>query len=107
MKEKYKAAFIIPVGTKKILGEDGWEFETSIRLSTELRAFLIDALNLKFLESCSDSVSYVNESIKMSIMYDRDKLIEFVYFQLIGDALITLEALFAEDIFKNSELFIP
>jgi hypothetical protein len=107
MKEKYKAAFIIPVGTKKTLGEDGWEFETSQRLSTELSAFLIDALNLRFLESYSDFDIYINDSIKMTVAYDQDKLIEFVYFQLVGDALITLKTVFSGDILENSELFIP
>lgn len=107
MKEKYKAAFIIPVGTKKTLGEDGWEFETSKRLSTELSAFLIGVLNLRFLESYSDSDIYINDNIKMTVIYDHDKLIEFVYFQLVGDTLITLKTVFAGDILENSELFIP
>lgn len=107
MKEKYKAAFIIPVGTRKTLGEDGWEFETSKRLSTELRAFFIDVLNLRFAESYSDCDIYVNDNIKMTVIYDHDKLIESVYFQLAGDSLITLETVFAGDILKNAELFIP
>ncbi|AEF99690.1 hypothetical protein [Methylomonas methanica] len=107
MKEKYKAAFIIPVGTTKTLGEDGWEFETSQRLSTELSAFLVDTLGLRFLESYSDSDTYINDNVKMAIAYDHDKLIEFVYFQLVGDALITLKTVFSGDIFENSELFIP
>jgi hypothetical protein len=107
MKEKYKAAFIIPVGTKKTLGEDGWEFETSKRLSTELRAFLIDVFNLRFLESYSDSDIYINDDIKMTVIYDKDKLIEFVYFQLARDTLITLETVFSGDVLENSELFIP
>ncbi|MGZ8171874.1 MULTISPECIES: hypothetical protein [Methylobacter] len=107
MKEKYKAAFIIPVGAKKTLGEDGWEFETSQRLPTELSTFLVNELNLKFLESYSDSDIYINESIKMTVAYDHDKLIELVYFQLVGDALITLKTVFAGDILGNSELFIP
>ncbi|WP_155920473.1 hypothetical protein [Methylobacter luteus] len=107
MKEKYKAAFIIPVDTQKTLGEDGWEFETSKRLSSELSVFLADALNLRFLESYADSGIYMNDNIKMTITYDPNKLIEFVYFQLVGDALSTLKTVFARDIFENSELFIP
>ncbi|MBT9096810.1 hypothetical protein KFZ76_03670 [Methylovulum psychrotolerans] len=107
MKEKYKAAFIIPVGAKKTLDEDGWEFETSKRLSAELSVFLVDALNLRFLESYCDSDTYTNDSIKMTVIYDHDKLIEFVYFQLIGNGLITLKTVFSGDILGNSELFIP
>jgi hypothetical protein len=43
----------------------------------------------------------------MAVTYDHYKLIEFVYFQLVGDALITLKTVYSGDIFENSELFIP
>jgi hypothetical protein len=51
MKEKYKAAFMIPVGANKVLGGNGWEFETTIRLSSWRKEYLIDSLKLKLYET--------------------------------------------------------
>jgi hypothetical protein len=108
MKGKYKAAFIIPIGTNKILGENGWEFETSNRLKEEVKEFLIDALRLKFLESYLQIDCYINENIKMSISYDDQKQIESIYFQTYNDTLTVLSDLFlAGGSVSNLELFIP
>ena len=107
MKEKYKAAFIIPVDALKTLGENGWEFETSKRISIALSTYLIGELNLRCLEKHSDFDSYISDSVKMTIIYDDDKLIESIYFQLIGDSLPKLKALLRDSRLENFELFIP
>lgn len=108
MKEKYKAAFIIPIGTHKVLGEDGWEFETLNRLSSEIKEFLVDALNLHYLESYLGIDAYVSESVKMSVIYDDQSQIESISFQLYGDAVSGLSRVFRSgQIANKSELFIP
>lgn len=108
MKGKYKAAFIIPIGAIKALGGDGWEFETTNRLPAETKEFLVEALNLKYLESYLGIDAYINESIKMSVIYDDQNQIESISFQLYDDAVTALSRIFrSSQIADQSELFIP
>jgi hypothetical protein len=72
MKTKYTAAFIIPIGACKNLGEDGWEFESSDRLSNEVAGHLIAALGLNFVETYSGIKRYVGENIGMSLFLGTD-----------------------------------
>ena len=108
VKGRYEAAFIIPVGANKILGEDGWEFDTPNRLPTEIKKFLTADLNLKYLESSIEIDSYVDGNIKASVFYDDKNQIENIYFKVYGDAMTTLLEIFhSSAIAKKSELFIP
>lgn len=108
MKGKYKAAFIIPAGAEKVLGEDGWEFESSSRLSLGVKEHLIDALELKFQESYLGIDSYIEGNVKMSVFYDDESQIESIHFQLYEDALAVLsEVCQAGGIANEAELFIP
>jgi len=45
-KEKYRAAFIIPRGSKKVLGEDGWDFVGGDYLPEEIEEFLVSELGV-------------------------------------------------------------
>jgi len=108
MKGKYKAAFIVPVGAKKVLGEDGWEFESSVRLSEEIKDYLIQSLRLSFLESYLGIESYVDGDIKMSVIFDDQKEIENIHFQLYGGSLAVLsEACQSSRLSSKAELFVP
>ena len=108
MKGKYQAAFIVPIGANKILGEHGWDFESTDRLSEEIKVFLIKSLKLNFLESYLGIESYVDGDIKMSIIFDNQDEIESIHFQLYGCALATLsEACQSSRISSEAELFIP
>ena len=108
MKGKYKAAFIIPRGAKKVLGEYGWEFETSKSVCSEVSEYLVNSLHLKLLEKYFGLDDYVNESIKMSVVYDDYENIENIYFQLYEDALTDLLKVCQNvNALENVELFIP
>ncbi len=108
MKRKYKVVFIIPIGANKILGEDGWEFETPNRLSAEIKEFLVDTLKLEYSESYLGIDVYVNENMKMSVICDDQSQIESISFQLYEMATTTLSDMFQTGILANkSELFIP
>ena len=67
MQGKYQAAFIVPIGANKVLGEDGWEFGSSGRISEEIKDDLIESLRLSFLEGYLGIESYIDADIKMSI----------------------------------------
>jgi len=108
MKGKYQAAFIVPIGTNKVLGEDGWEFESTSRLSEEIKARLIKSLKLSFLESYLGIESYVDDNVKMSVIFDDQNGIESIHFQLYGSALATLsEVCQSSRISFEAELFVP
>jgi hypothetical protein len=59
MIKRYTAAFLIPIGANKVLGEDGWEFESSQRLSKDIAEHLIAELKLDFVEMYSGIKRYV------------------------------------------------
>jgi hypothetical protein len=108
MKGKYQAAFIVPIGSNKVLGEDGWEFESANRLSEEIKAYLIKSLKLSFLENYLGIESYVDGDIKMSVLLDEESEIESFHFQLYGDALTILSEVCQSDKMPTgAELFIP
>jgi hypothetical protein len=108
MKGKYQAAFIVPVESNKVLGEDGWEFESPARLSESIKDYLIQSLRLSFLDSYLGIESYVNDGIKMSVIFDVQNEIESIYFQLNGDTLTLLSEICQGGRIPNeAELFIP
>ena len=108
MKGKYQAAFIVPIGANKTLSEDGWEFESSIRLSQEIKKYLIQSLGLRFLESYLGIDAYINDNLKMSVVNDDQGCIESISFQLYGDSLTILsEVCESSRISSEAELFIP
>ena len=108
MKGKYQAAFIVPVGANKVLGEDGWEFESSDRLSEEIKDYLIRSLKLNFFENYLGIESYVDDDVKMSVIFDDHNEIESIHFQLYDDALTILsEVCQGSRIPAEVELFIP
>ena len=108
MKGKYQAAFIVPIGANKVLGEDGWEFESSGRLSPEIKDYLIESLKLSFFESYLEIESYVGGSIKMSVIFDDQNEIESIHFQLYEDALTVLSEVYQNGkVSVGAELFIP
>jgi len=108
MKKRYQAAFIIPIGANKVLGEDGWEFKSSERLSKKLGEYLVEVLNLEFVETYSGIRRYAGDHIKMSIVCDDDNEVESIYFQIFDGCLTDLSEVFKGDgSFSEAEIFIP
>ena len=105
---KYKAAFIVPIGASRILGEDGWEFESSARLSKNIGDDLMETLRLTFLKEYSGIRKYASEGIVMSIIFDDNQDVEIIYFQLSGGALASLpEICQCVDVSSGAEIFVP
>lgn len=99
---------MIPVGACKILDEDGWEFESSERLSSEVAEHLIAALRLDFVEMHSRIKRYVGDNIVMSIFLDDNNEVENIYFQVCGDSLRALSGLCQDpQVSSKAEMFVP
>lgn len=108
VKTPYKAAFVLPSGATKALGENGWEFASEKHLPTSTKDFFVAAFKLKPLESYLGIESYEGDNMKMSVIYDDRHLIESIYFQLRGDTLAALEDHFnAHQSARSCELFVP
>lgn len=108
MKEKYQAAFIIPKNSSKTLTDNGWEFQSPARISSDVKDTLVGLLGLAFLESYLGIESYANDKIKMSVVLDEMNKIESIHFQLHENALAALSLVFQNGaLFSKTELFIP
>ncbi|WP_082027646.1 hypothetical protein [Isoalcanivorax pacificus] len=108
MKGRYQAAFIVPIGARKILNDDGWEFDGPARISADIKNYLIQSLGLSFLESYLGIESYVDGDIKMSVIFDDQNEIGNIHFQLYGNSLVTLSAVCQSSrISSEAEIFIP
>lgn len=105
---KYQAAFIVPIGARKILEDDGWEFDSAVRFPEGIKDYLIKSMGLKFIENFHGVERYSDGSLNMSIIFDDENKIESFYFQLYGDSLKRLKGLFQSSIiFLEAELFVP
>ncbi len=105
---KYKAAFLLPKGTNKTLGEDGWMFESDDYLPMEIKSYLVNELRLTLLESYLGINAYINDNMKMSVINDEKGHIENISFQLYKNSLNTLLSVFqAREVALDSELFVP
>lgn len=108
MKKKYMAAFLVPTGADKVLGEDGWEFESAQRISNDVVDHLIAALGLDFVEMYSGIKRYINDDMGMSIFLDEDNEVENIYFQVFGGSLKALaEVCQGLEVPSEVELFVP
>ncbi|MFP3925101.1 hypothetical protein [Pseudomonas sp. W5-36] len=108
MKQKYIAAFLVPIGAVKLLREDGWEFESSQRLSKDIAEHLIEELKLDFVEMYLGIKRYVGNAISMSIFLDDDNEVENIYFQVFGHSLKALTELCQDPrVSSKAEMFVP
>jgi hypothetical protein len=108
MKTPFKAAFVVPHGAKKVLGESGWEFDSQECLPASIRNSLVTAFKLQPLQSYLGIESFGNEKMKMSVIYDDSHGIENIYFQLHGDGIMALVDYFNScGLGGGCELFIP
>lgn len=88
----YKAAFVIPPGASSVLGEDGWEFESSGRLSPQL----VEAIAVKFglikSHTYSGIIAYCGPSLKMSVILDNLGQIEHLSLQIHAEDVEKIRA---------------
>ncbi|MBI6850972.1 hypothetical protein BTW15_18245 [Pseudomonas syringae pv. tomato] len=108
MKRNYQAVFIIPIGASKVLGDDGWEFDSVERLPEGMGEYLAERLKLEFIEAYTGIRRYVNNQINMSISFDSANEVESIYFQAFDNGLVLLsEACKIEEVACHAEIFIP
>lgn len=108
MKGKYKAAFFIVRGTKKFLGQHGWEFDSSDRISESVRSFLTGDLCLKYAGTKLGISYYENDNYQASLLLDENHKIENIYIQVYSGKMKLLQDQFGVSELSGAvELFIP
>ena len=105
---KYKAAFLVPKGSDRTLGEDGWIFTGEKRLSADVVDFLVVLLGLVLMESYLGMDRYIGDSLQATVVHDDEGNIEHVDFQVYDDARKKLEEAFvSSELGDSCELFFP
>ena len=105
----YKSFFILPFMTKKILTEDGWEFESEMKISEDLEDELITALDLKFIENYLGVYDYQGRGFKMTVIKDDISSIESICFRVDSVSFNKVVELISSLVQgnQNMEIFIP
>ncbi len=105
---KYKAAFLLPLGAQKTLGEEGWVFVSKKDISSDTLDIVIQLLELVLEESYLGMARYVGNNLQATVVYDDEDGIEHVDFQMYDDAQKLLESTFISNNLNSScELFFP
>jgi len=104
--KRYKAGFLIPSGTKKTLGDDGWTFESDKTLPDEIEVLIDSSL---LLVSSSDShASYDGDNMEVDVFKNEDGAIENVYFRFYDDIAPSLPSfLVGQTALADVEFFKP
>jgi len=103
----YESVFLLPMPTKKQLGEDGWEFESSERLPRELVVTLESGLSLKRGKFYLGQEIYEGEGIKLIVVCDDDGEIENIFIQLRTRTIEEIRRVLVDVRFEKVEIFIP
>ncbi|WP_310887577.1 hypothetical protein [Pseudomonas syringae] len=99
---------MIPIGASKVLGDDGWEFDSVERLPDSIGECLAERLNLEFMEEYTGIRKYTGNQISVSIIFDSADEVESIYFQTFDNGLALLsEACEIEQVACHAEIFIP
>lgn len=104
---RYKAAFLIPSLSKRLLNESGWEFESNERIPFHILINFFEEFSLNLSEKYSGLAVYLNDDIKATIFYDDAGNIEYVYFQVFHEVIDKLKLFFDSLSMNGMELFIP
>ena len=108
MSDSYKAVFLIPVLSNKKLDDDGWFFESSERLKSDVISKIQKSLNLNFKEEYYGTVVYEGNGVKASVFYDDNHQIEQIYLQIYGvSCLQIIDDIKDQFVSSNVEVFVP
>ena len=105
-RRKYKAAFLLPANSKKILTENGWEFETNKALNDDVLKSTLMAFG-QLEKGSVDVNTYRKEDLIIDILVD-EKEIEQIYirdYSIDNHNIDLLKSIYSSH--KDVEVFIP
>ncbi len=106
MSSRYSVGFLIPQNSSRVLGNDGWEFESDSRLPSIIESLLKE--NLSLVETSPDFSAYEGRGLKVSVLKDQKGEIENIYFRFYDGVASELPG-FLQPYQSNENLdfFIP
>ncbi len=103
---QYSVGFLIPKDANRILGDDGWEFESNLRLPVNIESLIETQFSIG--ESSSSFSAYDGPSLKVDVFKDECGEIENIYFRFYDDATPELPGFLKEVQSSNQlEFFVP
>jgi hypothetical protein len=102
----YKAAFLIPKSSSRILSEHGWEFESNERVPEAILNSIVKKFGLLKEDEYEGVVHYRSDQMKITAIRDNQGLVEQVYFQLYSLSPSDLRNILDRSI-QDFELFVP
>lgn len=106
MNRAYKSLFLLPLSTKKKLGEYGWEFTSTKRIPKEVLPYLEDELLLKEREYRLGMKIFVGDGIQLTAIYDDNFDIENIAMQLRTVSVERIKTILHRRHF-NVDIFVP
>jgi hypothetical protein len=103
---RYAVGFLIPKDANRVLGDDGWEFESDSRVPLSIETLLSSVFSLR--ESASGYSSYEGSKIRADVFKDKNGEIENIYFRFYESVPPELpDFLKVDEYSKNLEFFVP
>lgn len=104
----YKAAFVLALGTKKVLGDSGWEFEALKPIAPQVAQHFVHRLHLAAQDTYLGIEVFSGEDMQLSVLHDQDFGIEQVDFKTYSDtALAAVTHAWRTEPTGSTELFVP
>jgi len=110
MKGKYRATFVIPLDSERILGDMGWEFFSSDRIPQDIVRLLMTELSLTKSDAYLGMKEFAGENAKATVLLDEQGQVEAIYLRAYEDRDIHGELLRALNLMKDKvmvEVFSP
>lgn len=105
--EVYKATFVIPIGTSKVLEDDGWKFEGNGRLRPQLVDSIAARFGLIKTHTYLGIIAYSSLSLKMSVVLDDSGEIEHLYIQIFTGDVENVQADLLAITRDLADVFVP
>lgn len=110
MKGKYRATFVIPLDTRRVLEDAGWEFFSLNRIPQDVVGVLMEELALVKIGAYLGMEEFSGDDAKATVLLDEQGQVENIYLRAYGDRNIHDELLRVLALLKDQaavEVFSP
>jgi len=105
---RYKAAFVLALGSTKSLGDSGWEFAPPKPIDPRVAQHLVQRLRLQAKESYLGIDAFEGEDMQASVIHDEAFGIAEIAFKTYSEAALTaLTHAWQSEPTGSTELFVP
>ena len=108
LRNRYKAAFVLALGSTKSLGDSGWEFAPPLPIDPRVAQHLVQRLHLQAKETYLGIEAFEGEDMDASVIHDQAFGIAEIAFKTYSEAALeaVTQAWHSEPT-GSTELFVP